>query len=262
MDLSSRKKITKRSPLKMKPLRLPGQSLQEEIDRRFEKTLEPIVLMVFASVMALLEWSRWFLKSPPLPKFYTLLAILACCYGIRKVMLTRQEFKILKQARDGERYIGQCLEKFRESGYRVLHDVVGTGFNIDHVLIGPTGVYTIETKTISKPAKGSCEITYDGETVSVNGFTPDRDPIIQAKAQANWIKGFLKQVITEGLLVRPVVLYPGWFVKPQPKGCEVWVLHPDALPTFLKNEREALDKRDIQAIEGCLSVYVRNSELR
>ncbi len=168
----------------------------------------------------------------------------------------------MKQGRDGERLIGQTLERLRESGYRVLHDIVGDGFNIDHVLIGPTGVYTIETKTISKPAKGPCEITYDGETVSVNGYTPDRNPIVQAKAQAHWIKGFMKEVIAGDLLIRSVVLYPGWFVKPQPKGCDVWVLNPDLLPGFLKNERKALDKRDIQAIEGCLSVYVRHSELK
>ncbi|MGA3118445.1 MAG: hypothetical protein ABSF90_28960 [Syntrophobacteraceae bacterium] len=39
----------------------------------------------------------------------------------------------------------------------------------------------IVTRTISKPAKGS-EIDYDGETVSVNGFAPDRDPIAGAKS--------------------------------------------------------------------------------
>jgi hypothetical protein len=212
--------------------------------------------------MALMEWSRWFFKSPPQPKFYTFLAVLACLYGIGKVLQTRRDFETLKQARDGERYIGQRLERLRESGYRVLHDIVGNGFNIDHVLIGTTGVYTIETKTIGKPLKGQCEIVYDGETISVNGFTPDPKPIDQAKAQADWIKAFLKDVITGDLLIRPVVLYPGWFVKPQPKGCEVWVLHPDALHGFLKNETELLDRRDIQAIEYCLSMYVRNPRLK
>ena len=262
MDYMHRKKATKRSPLKMKPLRMPGQSLQEEIDRRYDKAVESIVLMVFASVMALLEWSRWYFKSPPMPKFYTFLAVLACLYGIRKIILTRRDFKALKQGRDGERLVGQYLERLRESGYRVLHDIVGNGFNIDHVLIGPTGVYTIETKTVSKPAKGACEVVCEGETITVNGFTPDRNPVVQARAQANWIRGFLKEMVAKDLLVQPVVLYPGWFVKPQPKGSDVWVLNPDLLPAFLKNEKPALDKRDIQAIEGCLSVYVRNSEVR
>ena len=150
----------------------------------------------------------------------------------------------------------------RESGYRVFHDIVYENGNIDHVLIGPTGVYTIETKTISKPAKGPCQIEYDGETVTVNGFTPDRNPVVQAKAQAGWIKSFLKNVVTEDLPVRPVVLYAGWFIKSILKCCDVWVLNPDAVRGFLKNERESLDKWDIQAIEGCLSVYVRNSERR
>ena len=246
----------------MKPLRLPGQSLQEQIDRRVEKTLEFAVAMALAIVFAVMEWFRLFFKSPPQPVGFTFLAVLICSYGMRKILLTRGDLILLKQARNGEMIIGQCLERLRESGYRVLHDIVGYGFNIDHVLIGPTGVYTIETKTLGKPAKGPSEIAYDGETVSVEGFEPDRNPIVQAKAQAGWIKAFLKEVITGDLPVRPVVLYPGWFVKHQPKRCEVLVLNPDLLPGFLKNERESLDKRDIQAIEGYLSVYVRNSELR
>ena len=86
----------------------------------------------------------------------------------------------------------------------MLHDIVGDGFNIDHVLIGPTGVYTIETKTISKPAKGACEISYDGETICVNGLIPDRDPIVQAKAQANWLQNFLKDS-TGKFKVLPIV---------------------------------------------------------
>lgn len=262
MDFHHRKKATNRSPLKTKPLRMPGQSLQEEIDRRYDKAVESIMLMAFVFAMALLEWYRWYFKLPPMPKFYTFLAVLAWLYGMRKIILTRREFKTLKQARDGERYVGQCLEKLRERGYRVLHDIVGNGFNIDHVLIGPTGVYTIETKTISKPVKGPCEVVCEGETVTVNGFTPDRNPIVQARAQASWIKGFLKEVVTEDCLVQPVVLYPGWFVKPQPKDSDVWVLNPDILPGFLKNEKQALDKRDIQAIEGCLSVYVRNYDFK
>jgi len=261
MDFLHRKKVTKRSPLKKKPLRLPGQSVQEQINSRVGKAMEYVVLMALAITVAITEWFRWFFKSPPQPIIPTFLAVLVCYYAIWKLILIWRGLKPLRQGRDGERFVGQCLEKLRERGYRVLHDIVGDKFNIDHLLIGPTGVYTVETKTISKPAKGPCEIIYDGEAVSMNGFPPDPDPIVQAKAQADWIKReFLKDVISDDLHVRPVVLYPGWFVKPQPKGCDVWVLNPDALPGFLQNEKASLDKHDIQAVEGCMSVYVRHSE--
>ena len=37
--------------------------------------------------------------------------------------------------RHGERAVGQYLERLRESGPRVFHDVPGVGFNLDHVVI-------------------------------------------------------------------------------------------------------------------------------
>jgi len=255
----TRKKPSTRSPLKNQPMRIPGQSLQEEIDRKVDKFTDHAVLLGLAFFAALLEWVKWFFKAPPQPLVFSGLAALVGVFVIMKALKTRQQLRALRQGRDGEIVIGQGLERLRERGYRVFHDVGGNGFNIDHVLIGPTGVYSIETKTISKPPKGCCEIVYDGEKITVNGFTPDRDPIVQARAQAHWVKGFIKEVLTKELSVQPVVLYPGWYVKAPSYGGEVWVLNPDMLPAFLKNERPLLDSRDIQAIEGCLSVYVRKS---
>jgi hypothetical protein len=47
----------------------------------------------------------------------------------------------------GEERVGQILDGLRDSGWYALHDVnLGRG-NIDHVLIGPAGIFTIETKS-------------------------------------------------------------------------------------------------------------------
>ena len=48
---------------------------------------------------------------------------------------------------EGERVVGELLESFTDAGWRVMHDVtVGSRGNIDHLLIGPGGVFTVETK--------------------------------------------------------------------------------------------------------------------
>jgi hypothetical protein len=49
---------------------------------------------------------------------------------------------------DGEEAIGSRLERLHEHGWRVLHAVpIGrSGTDIDHLLIGPSGVHTINTK--------------------------------------------------------------------------------------------------------------------
>lgn len=197
---------------------------------------------------------------PQQPVFFTLLAILGGGYGLIRIRMYKRKIRQLRQARDGERAVGQYLETLREKGYKVFHDVCGKDFNIDHVLIGESGIFSIETKTISKPAKGQAEVHYDGERILVNGFAPDRDPITQAKAQAHWLKDLIKDSTGKTFKVQPVVLYPGWYISKQPKGAEVWVLNPKNLPAFLEHEDKALSAPDISLVAYHLSRHVRSSE--
>ncbi len=252
-----------RSPLKAAPLRYAGQSLDEEIQRVLDDEVFVYIMMAtFAIVLALYEWWSWYANTPPQPIVFTLVALGALAYTVRKVVLARRKLKSLRLARDGERIVGQFLEGLRENGYRVLHDIVGDNFNIDHLLIGPKGVFTIETKTMSKPARGKSEIEYDGTQILVNGFMPDRDPVVQAKAQAHWIKDLVKELTGKSIMVRPAVVYPGWFINQTQKGSwpDVWVLNPKALETFIENSDGKLSDEDVRSFHSHLSRYVRNSK--
>tara|TARA_B110000090_G_C13104543_1_gene339905 strand:+ start:261 stop:590 length:330 start_codon:yes stop_codon:yes gene_type:complete len=61
------------------------------------------------------------------------------------------------------------------------------------VLVAPSGVYIIETKTYSKPDKGETRIIYTGDTlIHHNGFKDDK-PLVQVKAGANWLKQLIKE---------------------------------------------------------------------
>src|SRR5689334_11974907 len=111
------------------------------------------------------------------------------------------------------------LEQLRAAGYRVFHDVKGgENFNIDHVLVGPGGVFAVETKTRSKPEGRDAKVVYDGECVRVDGMEPDRDPVEQARANADRVRDLLREMTGNWIRVRPVVVYPGWWVNQMPKG--------------------------------------------
>jgi hypothetical protein len=207
------------------------------------------------------EWIRWLFDSHPTPfslAFLTVVAGIAVVYSAIKIIGIKRQLRNLRQGMEGEKAVGQYLERLREKGYQVLHDVPGENFNIDHVLIGQAGIFVIETKTISKPISGKPIVEYDGKQVIVNGFTPERNPITQAKAVTSWIKDLIKESTGRSFPVRPVVLYPGWYITQQPSGAEVWVLNPKGLPSFLENQEKTLPPEDVHLATYHLCRYIRN----
>ncbi|MCX5787376.1 MAG: nuclease-related domain-containing protein [Elusimicrobia bacterium] len=253
-----KKPRARHSPLKDPPLRYAGQSLDNKIERLTDEILEYAQLPFVLCAFAVFEWWRWYFRVPPLPLFLTVVAILLCGYSaIRIIPLWRQRHNY-GQGRDGERYVGQQLEALHAQGFKVLHDICNGHGNIDHVLIGQKGIFTIETKTISKP-DGQAEVQYDGKSVVISGFTPDSDPIAQAMAESKWLRGYIRDCTGKDFPVRPVVLYTGWMISKQPRDAEVWVLSGKELPAFLQNEDPRLTPGDVELAYACLCHYVRST---
>ena len=253
-------KTKTRSPLKSKALRNPGQSVQEQrFDLLYDKLLTPLLLALLLVLLAFFELVRYFRPTEPSPVLFLVMALMGLGYFGYQAMTVLPKERQLRLAMEGERAVGQYLERLREQGYQVFHDVIGEGFNLDHVVIGPAGVFTIETKTWSKPAKGSPKITFDGEHILVGGFTPDRDPVLQAKAQSGWLRGLLSESTGRKFTVKPVIVFPGWFIEQKPGATkEVWVLEPKALPSFLSNAATMLSPEDVKLASFHLSRFVRS----
>lgn len=251
-----------RSPLKSRSVRTPGESLRDHrIDLALDKVFLPLTVAILFSVIAFLEWFRFLLDRPPSPWVWTLIAACSITFAAVRVIRIVPKIKRLRQAEQGERAVGQYLERLREQGYRVFHDIIGDGFNVDHVLIGPAGVFTIETKTWSKPAKGEPKIHFDGHSIQVGGREPDRNPLIQARAQAGWLRSLLEESTGIRPVVRPVIVFPGWYIESKkPASSPVWVLNPKALPTFLANAPQVLAPDQVHMINLHLGRFIRNME--
>jgi hypothetical protein len=248
-----------RSPLdRMPPLRAPGQSLTDEQDSVInDQVLSPVLLAIFLVVAALQEWWRYLSNAKPSPWLFSVIAALACVYAVVKVLRNRRKIQQIKLGRDGERAVAQYLEWFRSSGFFVFHDIPNGDANVDHVLIGPRGVFTIETITHSKPLRGECKVSVVDGVVRANGFVLDRNPIVQAKAQAGWLRNFLAES-QFNVPVQPVVVFPGWFVEPfDMKAAGVWVLEVKALSKFIEHEPERHSRDEVKAMASALRSHVR-----
>lgn len=248
-----------RSPIKAKPLRNPGQSLDEQIQKLFDEDFMGYYwLAAGAFVLAMTEWIGYLLKAPRAPWIYTVVALALIARAAWKFFPLRAQVRRLKQGRDGERAVGQFLEGLRVNGARIFHDIPGEDFNLDHVVISERGIFVVETKTISKPFTDA-RVTVEGDEILVAGQKMDRNPLRQVRAQCAWLSRVLLESTGKTHPIRGVVAFPGWFVAPLPKGSprDVWVLEPKALPAFIEKEPQQL-RADEVAMAAChLSRFIR-----
>jgi len=218
-----------------------------------------LILPLCFVVLAMFEWYRWWTSLSVNPLILTVAAIISVSYVWIKGAPILAKVRNLRMGRDGERVVAEFLEPLRAKGYRVFHDLPGDGFNIDHVIVGPAGVFTIETKTRSKPSHGSSSIVYDGETVRIGNGAATNEPLNQARGQARWLANVLNDGRTSTFMVRPVLLFPEWYVERTGtrQKEDVWVLNPKALEKFLSLEPAILSSERIDSISNTLTRHCR-----
>lgn len=253
----------KKSPLKDKPLRHAGQSIDEEINRIVDEDAIPyIITSLFLIMVAVFEWYKWIFKLPPSPVLITIVAIIFTVFATYKLIRIRSKLKNMKLGRDGEKAVGQYLESFRSAnGIKVFHDIKGDNFNIDHVVVSIKGIYIIETKTHSKPIKGKAEILFNGKQLLFNGADYGDRIIVQVKAENKWLSELIEELTARKFSIQPVIAFPGWFVKmTNTNDSGIWALNPRGLPTFLNNQKEVMSLEDVQLVSNHLSRYIRSLE--
>ena len=122
----------------------------------------------------------------------------------------------------GEETVGRELERLGD-GWTVVHDVpVGDrGSNIDHVVVGPPGVFTVNSKWHAGKS-----IWVGGDTVMVDGH---RQPYVRnARHEAQRASRLLSRAYGEDVPVVGIVavLAQRWTVKEQPRDGAVLVTTP------------------------------------
>lgn len=106
----------------------------------------------------------------------------------------------------GEDLVGEQLATLPDE-YWVFNDLTRLAGDIDHIVIGPTGIFVIETK-----AHGGT-VSAEGDRVLVNGRPPEKDFINQSWRNAYWLRDVLKNVGEIEVDVRPILVFANAFVK-------------------------------------------------
>jgi len=231
----------RRSPLTTELLRPPGFGLSERIDD-LRLDLDVYVLVALITPLMLLVM---FLLQERLGRHFNLATtgvivgsalILGLAFVMQRVIRLLGLIRSHREGRDGEWATAQLLEPVIAGGGRVLHDIQAPGFNIDHVVIAPGGVFSIETKHRLKPTTGDgkadAKVNFDGKALRFPDWT-DTTTAVQAAAQARWLSERLSRATGLPVKARPIIALPGWYVTWTERS-EVLAINPKACGFMLK----------------------------
>ncbi|MEI6082890.1 MAG: nuclease-related domain-containing protein [Verrucomicrobiota bacterium] len=264
-------RIDLRAPVETQLLRAPGESLQkkiEDLDDKLGEALMSAMLLPPVTLLLLAVWHKGAVpqRIPELIGFYSA-SVAAFAFYARRVFKLRDEIQNHSLGLSGERAVGEELNKLMLDGCFVYHDFpADPKWNIDHVIVAPSGVYIVETKTRRKrkavAGKRDHELLYDGEAIEFPHDERSRYGLDQAVGNAKWLSGYLSSATGEKVWVQPILTFPGWFIINRvPPGNSLAVLAPKQIrPYVLKSGSPTLTAASMERIKHQLEQKCRDVE--
>lgn len=229
-----------RPPQTTKILRPAGYSLSVRIDDLSEKFNSAIIESVMAGmalgfllagiypfVEGLILQRFTFAQMRAHPNFYYVYSLLLLILSviawmtaaIVKSVQRNSEIRNCRFGLRGEQAVAEELanQELMAAGYITFHDIPGDGaWNIDHVVIGPGGIYVLETKTRArrKPTRDQRDqdVFFDGKVLQFP-WCYDSKAARQVERNADWVKKFVADFAPKNILVQPIIVVPGWYVE-------------------------------------------------
>lgn len=213
----------RRSPLTTKVRNLPGEQLRRQMAKHDDAFDEAAAVAVSVGPLVLSGWliARISRVVPDWSEIqgrgdwvFVATAAGLLAWAVWRMISNASRRRHYKQGLEAELAVAQNLTPVIAEGGMVFHDFPADRFNIDHIVIGQSAVFAIETKSRKKPAalgKESAQVKYDGNRLTFPDFV-DTKCVQQADTQAQWLAKFLASGVGEQVRVIPLLALPGWFV--------------------------------------------------
>ena len=257
------------SPLGEDLLRPAGYSLQKSIDDLQLDLMEAFIAIPITSSFVPL---MLLINEKLLNKTFGLAIWLICGVAVALIVGYQivRAIKIVKKLasyRLGlacEMAVGQELEQVIRPAnhpYRIFHDIQFEGFNVDHLVVTPHGVFVIETKGRSKPVvdgKKQARVRLEKDTLYFPKHS-EKQPLEQVKVNVRAVKKWLSESTGFDVPIAGVLVLPGWYIDRKQRAVDPYVLSAKELPQQLPRlTAGVLELGQIQAVSHQVDQRVRN----
>jgi hypothetical protein len=254
----------RRNPLTKGLLRSAGHSLQERLDDVRGDMMALMAVVAPIPLVALNLTSRTIAAGAAIWVTW-LFAIGALTWATFRIVMLVRIARDLRLGLEAEMAAGQELSQLMADGFAVFHDVPGDKkFNVDHVVVGRTGVFAVETKGRAKRERGDeggHRVTFEQGRLNFPGWS-EVAPIEQAKRNAVWLGKWLTSAVGERISARPVLVLPGWFIERRSPSDVAIINGANPRQYFLKVKSEELPEKLVRQVIHQLDSRCRNVEPR
>ena len=192
------------------------------------------------------------------------LTLLGIMFWLKKKVDSRiekdiREVRYWRRGAEGEKVIAGVLETELSDKYHVFNDVCfpGRTSNIDHIVVGPSGVFVLNTKNW----RGTVAWDGDGKTLLWNGEPDKWNSAKKAMADALNVREKLRALLNREVFVKAILVFP--LAKVVPKLDTPVELQQDdyLVGKRLKyiDKRNALSAKEVGEIANALLALFRES---
>lgn len=215
----------RRSPLTFELRNLPGEHLRRRAIEHGELFMEAMALVVALGPIMLSAWLIARLEGANVDwtamrfgvgdAIIALVAVVLLGWSVWRIIHHGRARRAYLEGLQAELAVAQCLTPLIAEGAMVFHDFPTDRGNIDHIVIGRSAVFAIETKWRRKPAESgrdAARVQFDGQQLLFPHHAETK-AVEQARYQGEWLSKFLKSGVGEPVPVRSMLALPGWYVE-------------------------------------------------
>jgi len=214
-------------------------------------------MLIGARAVMYLSWTRR-IAMLPLWGFIPIEVILlsGCIYLSRRAdkpiyQIARERIKWLRGGQ-GEALVAWYLNDLPKS-FHVFHNImVQAAGDLDHVVIGPTGIFCLSTKS----NRGQYSLSADGKYL-LNG--KETDHVHQAQRLAMRLKDRLAGICGKIPWIQPVLMVPFAYIDFPTRQQKALVIHEENLPQVFTNGPIVLKADDVQRYAKAMEMIAENA---
>jgi hypothetical protein len=259
----------KRLPFTQKILRPPGESLRIRLTELDEKLNDRVVQLFLSAYSPLLMAGLVTLQGVRAGVgVWITIVVIAVVASVWSAYLLWKVINLRRRIRlgfEGERHVGEALNQLMLVGYRVFHDFLitdkpGSIRNIDHIVIGRNGIFSVETKTRRKvKADNGAKVTVLESALQYPWGVDHRD-LGQAQEDAAWLANWLSKMSDQPVNVRSILVLPGWFVDRRFKSAVTVLSGSEVAANIPKLSGAPMSDNDIRRIAAVIEDRNRSVE--